>query len=119
MNIYLGNLVRSITEDQIKEFVSEYGEITSVKIIMDRETGQPRGFAFIEMSNQDEAKNFIAQCNGMEFEGRRLVVSEARKREDNGGGNRGPRRGGSFGGRREGGNRNFRNSGSRFNNRYE
>ncbi len=110
-------MVRSINEDQIRAFVSEYGEVGDIKIIIDRETGQPRGFAFVGMPNENEAKDFIEKCNGMEFEGRRLVVSEAREREDNGG-NRGPRRGGSsFGDRRGGnggGNRGFRNSGSRF-----
>ena len=112
MNIYLGNLPRSITEDQIREFVSQHGEVTSIKIIMDRITNAPRGFAFVEIPSTDEAKKFIEECNGLMFEGRRLVVSEARKREE---GDRGPRR--SYGDR---GGRSFRNnnSGGGFN-RYE
>jgi len=115
MNIYLGNLPRTITEDQIKDFVTQYGEVTSVKIIMDRMTNQPRGFAFVEMPAEEEARKFIEECNGNMFEGRRLVVSEARKREDNGG-SRGPRRPYGGGGDR-GGNRSFR-SGGGFN-RYD
>lgn len=90
MNIYLGNLPRSVSEDQIREFLAQYGEVTSVKIIFDRLTNQPRGFAFIEMPSAEEATKFIETCNGFMFEGRRLVVSEARKREDSprGGGER-------------------------------
>lgn len=115
MNIYLGNLPRTITEDQIRDFVSQFGEVTSIKIIMDRITNAPRGFAFIEIPSSDEAKKFIEECNGNMFEGRRLVVSEARKRENNDrGGDRGPRR--SFGGDR-GGNRPYRGGGG-FN-RYD
>ena len=97
MNIYLGNLPRTITEDQIREFVAEHGEVASVKIIMDRITNAPRGFAFVEMTSEDDAKKFIEERNGFMFEGRRLVVSEARKRENGGGGDRGGRR--SFGDR--------------------
>lgn len=102
MNIYLGNLPRSINEDQIRDFVSQHGEVTSVKIIMDRMTNQPRGFAFVEMPSNDDAQKFIDELNGSMFEGRRLVVSEARKREE---GDRGPRR--SFGGDRGGNRRPF------------
>jgi len=105
MNIYLGNLPRTITEDQIRDFVAQYGEVTSIKIIMDRITNAPRGFAFVEITSNDDAKKFIEECNGNMFEGRRLVVSEARKREN--GGDRGPRR--SFGDR--GGNRPYRGGG--------
>ena len=112
MNIYLGNLPRTITEDQIKDFVSEHGEVTSVKIVMDRITNAPRGFAFIEMPVQDEATKFIEEQNGAMFEGRRLTVSEARQREE------GPRRsfgGGGGGGSRGGFNRDDRGP-RRFNN---
>ena len=117
MNIYLGNLPRSITEDQVREFVSQYGEVTSIKIIMDRITNAPRGFAFVELPSDDEAKKFIEECNGFMFEGRRLVVSEARKREE--GGDRGGRR--SFGDRGgNGGGRPYRNNNSSGGfNRYE
>ena len=124
MNIYLGNLPRSITEDQIREFVSQHGEVTSIKIIMDRITNAPRGFAFVEIPSDDEAKKFIEECNGFMFEGRRLVVSEARKREE--GGDRGGRRsfgdrGGNGGNGGNGGGRPFRNnnSGGGGFNRYE
>ena len=129
MNICLGNLPRSASEDQIRELLAQHGEVTSVKIIFDRMTNQPRGFAFIEMPSEDEAKKFIETCNGFMFEGRRLVVSEARKREENGGGSRGgdfrsgPRRP-SFGDRNDrGGDRGgrpFRGSGDRGGfNRFE
>ena len=113
MNIYLGNLPRTITEDQIREFVAEHGEVASVKIIMDRITNAPRGFAFVEMTSEDDAKKFIEERNGFMFEGRRLVVSEARKREE--GGDRGGRR--SFGDRggNGGGSRPYRGGGGGFN----
>ena len=76
--LYVGNLPFSITEQQIEEVFSLYGEIISVKIITDRETGRPRGFCFVEMENADNA---IAGLNGKELGGRNITVSEARERK--------------------------------------
>lgn len=84
MNIYVGNLSYRVKEDELKEIFSEYGEVTSVKIITDKYSGRSKGFAFIEMGNDDEAKNAIKELNGSEIDNREVVVDEARpKREDN------------------------------------
>lgn len=105
MNIYAGNLIRSITEDQLRDLFSAYGEVASVRIIKDRETGMVRGFAFVEMPNNDEAQAAIDALNGQEHEGRTLRINEAQPRESrpprrSGGGNRwgGGDRGGDRGG---------------------
>lgn len=94
--LYVGNLSFNSTEEEIKALFSQYGEVTSVTLINDRETGRPRGFGFVEMENADEA---IAQLNGKEFGGRALTVNEAREREDRkrGGGGRGGFDGGNRG----------------------
>ncbi|HLV30612.1 MAG TPA: RNA-binding protein [Chitinispirillaceae bacterium] len=77
--LYVGNLPFSVTEDQIRELFSQVGEVDSVKIITDRETGRSRGFCFVEMDNADEA---ISALNGKDFGGRNLTVSEAREKEN-------------------------------------
>ena len=86
--LYVGNLPFSTTEEQVKEYFAQFGEVLSVKIISDRATGRSRGFCFVEMENADAA---IAGLNGKEFGGRALTVNEAREREDRkrGGGGRG------------------------------
>ncbi len=76
--LYVGNLPFSSTEEQIREFFSQAGNVTTVKIITDRETGKSRGFCFVEMDNGDNA---ISELNGKEFAGRKITVSEARERE--------------------------------------
>ena len=81
--LYVGNLPFSITEDQIRDLFSRYGEIHSVNIISDRQTGRPRGFGFVEMDNAQEA---IDALDGQEFEGRSLKVNVARDRGRPGGG---------------------------------
>jgi len=81
--LYIGNLSFNSTEEEIKTLFAQYGEVTSVTLINDRETGRPRGFGFVEMENADEA---IAQLNGKEFGGRALTVNEAREREKRSGG---------------------------------
>ena len=86
MNIYVGNLPFSTTEDELREQASEHGEITSCTIIRDRDTGRSRGFGFLEMPNDDEAQALIAGLNGKDMGGRALTVNEARPREDRGGG---------------------------------
>ncbi len=86
MNIYIGNLSYDATEEKLRQAFESYGEVTSVNMIMDRDTGRPRGFAFIEMANQGEATAAIAGLNDQELDGRTLKVNEARQREDRGGG---------------------------------
>ena len=93
--LYVGNLPFSATEDEIRDFFSTVGDVQSVKIITDRDTGRSRGFCFVEMDNADSA---ITDLNGQELSGRKLTVSEARERERRS--NNGHRGGG--GGRRGG-----------------
>jgi len=78
MNIYVGNLSYSATEDQLKELFEEFGQVTSAKIITDKFTGSPRGFAFVEMPSADEAQEAVNSLNGKSFEGRNIVVNKAR-----------------------------------------
>ncbi len=97
MNIYVGNLANSTTEEQLRSLFSQYGEVKSVKIIKDKFSGEARGFAFVEMGTADEGQAAINGLNGTEVGGRRLRINEARPREDrprrpfSGGGNRFPR----------------------------
>jgi RNA recognition motif-containing protein len=98
--LYVGNLSFNSTEEEIKTMFGQFGEVTTVTIIKDRDTGRSRGFGFVEMENADAA---IAQLNGKEFGGRTLTVNEAREREDRkrgGGGGRGGFGGGDRGGSR-------------------
>jgi len=81
MNIYVGNLSYEMSEDALREAFAEYGDVASVKILSDRETGRSRGFGFVEMSNQSEGEAAIAQLNGKELDGRTLRINEARPRE--------------------------------------
>lgn len=76
--LYVGNVAYSVTEGMLNNLFSQYGKVISVKIIVDKFTNRPRGFAFIEMSNDEEANNAISGLNGRNFEGRNLVVAEAR-----------------------------------------
>ena len=78
MNIYVGNLNYRVREADLQQIMEDYGTVASVKVIMDRETGKSKGFAFIEMPNDEEGAKAIAELNGAEFEGRALVVKEAR-----------------------------------------
>ena len=81
MRIYLGNLPYSSTEDDIEEAFRPYGEVASVTIIRDRDTGRPKGFGFVEMPVDGDAQSAIAALNGREMGGRVLTVNEARPRE--------------------------------------
>jgi len=110
MNIYLGNLSYSATEATVKELFEGYGQVTTVKIVTDKFTGASRGFGFVEMPNDDEAQKAIAELNGKDFQGRKIVVNESRPRETNGRENRPPRREGGFSNHRDGGRDNGRNS---------
>jgi RNA recognition motif-containing protein len=96
MNIYVGNLSRHVTEETLRSLFEEFGAVTSVKLIKDKFTGAPKGFAFVEMGSSNEAQQAIAALNGKEVEGQRLRVNEARPREA-GSGPRGPRPGGPRG----------------------
>jgi len=81
MNIYVGNLSYQMSEDELRDAFGAFGEVSSVKILMDRETGRSRGFGFVEMPNQSEAETAIAQLNGKDVGGRALRINEARPRE--------------------------------------
>lgn len=82
--LYVGGLAYETTEDQLKEVFAEFGEVTSVSIIMDRGTNRSKGFGFVEMSSDKEAQTAIEKMNGKELGGRTLTVNEARPREDRG-----------------------------------
>jgi cold-inducible RNA-binding protein len=94
--LYVGNLSFNTSEDSLRELFSQFGETGEVKVVTDRETGRPRGFAFVSMSNAEGARRAIAQMDGALFEGRSLRVNEAEER--NAGGRSGA--GGGGGGRR-------------------
>ena len=79
--IYLGNLSYRTTEEQLEAKLAEFGDVESVKIIIDRDTGQSKGFGFAEMANDSEAQAAIDALNGMDFGGRTLKVNEARPQE--------------------------------------
>ena len=99
-NIFVGNLSFGATEDAVRSMFEAYGSVDRVNLITDRDTGQARGFGFVEMSNNSEADRAIAELNGRDLDGRSLNVNEARPKEDRGGGGR--RNGGGFGGQRRG-----------------
>ena len=92
MNIFVGNLPRDITEEDLKEAFGAYGKVNTVSVIKDKFTGEPRGFGFVEMPNKNEAQAAIAGVNGKMIKGKSLNVNEARQRTQGTGG--GPRRGG-------------------------
>ena len=91
MQIYVGNLAFTATEAEVRQLFEGYGTVDTVRLLTDRETGQPRGFGFVEMSNGTEARAAIAGLNGKDVGGRSLIVNEARPREERGGPRRGPR----------------------------
>jgi RNA recognition motif-containing protein len=96
--LYVGNLSFRVTSEDLQEHFAAAGTVESANVVMDRETGRSRGFGFVEMASEDEANNAIAQFNGQEYEGRNLVVNEARPRDDRGGGGGNRGRGGYSGG---------------------
>ena len=85
-NIYVGNLAFTATDEDLRSAFEQFGEVTSVNIIMDRETGRSRGFAFVEMANGDQAREAIENLNGAGIGGRNVSVNEARPRGPRGGG---------------------------------
>ncbi|MFH1705522.1 MAG: RNA-binding protein [Patescibacteria group bacterium] len=80
--LYVGNLSYSATDDQLGELFSQAGAVVSANVITDRQTGRPRGFAFVEMASAEDAENAIKMLNGKDYDGRSLVVNEARPKED-------------------------------------
>jgi RNA recognition motif-containing protein len=112
MNIYVSNLSFNVQDEDLKDFFAPYGEITSAKVINDRETGNSRGFGFVEMSDDAAAKKAITELDGATVEGRTIKVMEAKPKEDR------PRGGGgSFRGN-SGGDGGYNNSKSYNKNRY-
>jgi cold-inducible RNA-binding protein len=106
-NLFVGNLPFKSTEDALRTHFAQFGEVAQVRIMTDRDTGKPRGFAFVEMSNDEEAERAVVALNGKDFEGRPLTVNEARPKPDR-----------SFGspggvGKRRTGRDDFRDSGHR------
>lgn len=102
IKLYVGNLPFSTDDTQLRGLFESHGEVVSASVVMDRDTGRPRGFGFVEMSNDNEAKAAIEAMNGQQVEGRAIVVNEARPREARGGfgggGGGGGRGRGGFGG---------------------
>jgi RNA recognition motif-containing protein len=107
--LYVGNLAFQTTSEDLQQLFAQAGTVQSANVVEDRDTGRSRGFAFVEMSTQEEANSAIDQFNGKELSGRALKVNEARPRENRGGGGGGGR---GFGGNRGGfgGNRDRDNS---------
>lgn len=122
MNLYISNLSYNISDEDLRLLFADYGEITSAKVIMDRETGRSRGFGFVELSDDELAKKAIEELNQASYDGKVINITEARPREDRGdrggrfnnnrgggygsnrGGGYGSNRGGGYGSNRDGGN---------------
>jgi RNA recognition motif-containing protein len=98
MNIYVSNLSFDVQDQDLREFFTPYGEVTSAKIITDRETGKSRGFGFVEMSDDTASRKAIAELNDSSVDGRNIKVTEARPKEDR------PAKGNSSGGGYRGNN---------------
>jgi len=117
MNIYVGNLANSATEDDLRQAFEAYGEVSNINIIKDRFSGESRGFGFVEMPTKTEAEAAIEGLNGQEIQGRAVNVNEARPRTENrrsgGGGGRGGRGGRGGGGGGRGGSSSDRGRGGR------
>jgi len=88
MNIYAGNLLRNLSEDELRQVFESYGTVQTAAIIKDKISGESRGFGFVEMPNQDEASKAVAGLNGRDFKGRAMTVNEAKPRTDSPRGNR-------------------------------
>ena len=105
MNLYISNLSYNISDEDLRLLFADYGEITSAKVIMDRETGRSRGFGFVELSDDELAKKAIEELNQASYDGKVINIKEARPREDRGdrGGRLNNNRGGGYGSNRGGG----------------
>ena len=89
MNIYVGNMSYNTSEDELRTLFEEHGTVDAVRVITDRDTGRPKGFAFVEMPDDAQAQAAIEALNGRDVGGRNLTVNEARPRTERGGGGRG------------------------------
>jgi cold-inducible RNA-binding protein len=96
--LYVGNLAYSVTEAELRDVFAEVGNVAEVKVVLDRDTGRPRGFAFVEMSSDAEAADAMSKLNGSELQGRSMNIKEAQERSGGGGGGGGGRGGGWGGG---------------------
>ncbi len=99
--LFIGSLAWATTDDSLKDFFAAVGTVVSANVIMDRETNRSKGFGFVEMSSDEEAKAAVDQLNGKDLDGRAIVVSEARPREER------PRGGGDYGGGGGGGHQRY------------
>ncbi len=107
-NLFVGNMSFQTTESDLRAAFEQYGEITRIQIMTDRDTGRARGFAFVEMADEQAAANAIAGLNGKELDGRALNVNEAKPKPERSGGGGGGGRGGYGGGGGGGGRRDSR-----------
>jgi RNA recognition motif-containing protein len=103
MNIYVGNLSWSMTDDDLSNLFTQYGTVTSAKILKEKNTGRSKGFGFVEMEDDEAAKTAIATLNESEVQGRKLIVNESQPRPEGGGYKKSG--GGGYGGGRSGGGR--------------
>jgi RNA recognition motif-containing protein len=106
MNLYVGNLSWTMTEDDLRNLFEQYGTVTSIKIVKDRETGRSKGFGFVEMENDTEAQNALSSLYDKEILGRKIVINEAQERPAKPGGGGGFKKrsfGGGGGGYNKGG----------------
>jgi RNA recognition motif-containing protein len=117
VNIYVGNLAWGCTNDDLMQLFSQHGTVARAQVILDRETGRSRGFGFVEMANEAEAKTAVEALNNFNFQGRPLTVNEARPREPRQGGGGfggGGGGGGGYGGGRGGGGGGYGGRGGRY-----
>lgn len=103
MKLYVGNLSYSVTNEKLEELFSQYGQVRSAQVIQDRDTGRSKGFGFVEMADDNAAREAIKALHEQQHDGRPLTVNEARPREDRGGGGGGGGGRGGYGGGRGGG----------------
>ncbi|MBX3254449.1 MAG: RNA-binding protein [Chitinophagaceae bacterium] len=116
MNLYVGNLSWNMTEDDLRNLFEQYGTVTSIKIVKDRETGRSKGFGFVEMENDTEAQNALSSLYDKEVLGRKIVINEAQERPakpSGGGGYKKRSFGGGGGGYNKGGGGGYRDRGDR------
>ena len=113
MNIYVGNLSWSMTDEDLNTLFSEYGTVTSAKILKEKNTGRSKGFGFVEMEDDEAAKTAIATLNESEIQGRKLIVNESQPRPEGSGYKRSGGGGGGYGGGRSGGGGGYGGGGGR------
>ena len=118
MNIYVANLSFDLRDEDLKEFFTPFGEVSSAKIIMDKMTSRSRGFGFVEMADDTAGQKAIAELDGQDVQGRPLKVNEAKPKEEKGYGGGGSSRGFGGGSGSNGGGKNFNNANSYNKNQY-